>query len=247
MLAFSVLYWAFFLLTLPFMFVPAVIIWALTKPWDRRLIVLHYYTSLWGCLYIYANPLWKVRVAGRRRIPWGDSVIIVSNHASLIDILVLFALYRPFKWVSKVENFKMPFIGWNMSLNDYVPLVRGDRASVVEMLDRCRTHLRNRSSVLIFPEGTRSETDTLRPFKDGAFQLAIETGRPVLPVAVSGTGASLPKHGLVLRRGMDARVNVLEPLNPRDFDSVDSLRDAAYRVITDALDEPGPAELGEAV
>jgi 1-acyl-sn-glycerol-3-phosphate acyltransferase len=244
---FSVIYWAFLIATLPLFFVPAVIIWALTAPFGKRRVVLHLYSCFWACFYIYMNPIWKVRVTGRHRLPWRDSVVIVTNHASLIDILVLFALYRPYKWVSKESNFKLPFIGWNMRLNRYVPLKRGNRESVIRMMEMCRDYLNTASSVLIFPEGTRSKTGELQAFKDGAFTLAMEVGRPVVPIAVSGTSRSLPKHGLILRDAMDAHVEVLEPLSPSDFDDVAALRDAAHAAIGEALRGRGPRALDEAV
>jgi 1-acyl-sn-glycerol-3-phosphate acyltransferase len=247
MLLLSIFYWLFLVLTLPVFFLPAAAIWAVTMPFDRRRLTLHLYSCFWASFYIYMNPIWKVRVSGRRKVPWRESVVIVTNHASLIDILVLFALYRPYKWVSKESNFKLPFIGWNMSLNRYVPLVRGDRGSVIRMMEMCRDYLNSGSSVLIFPEGTRSKTGELQPFKDGAFQLAMETGRPILPIAVSGTARSLPKHGLILRDSMDAHVEVLDPLSPTDFGDLAALRDAAHTAIGEALRGRAPQALDEAV
>jgi 1-acyl-sn-glycerol-3-phosphate acyltransferase len=243
----SIIYWTFLIATLPLFFAPAVIIWALTAPFGKRRVLLHLYSCFWASFYIYMNPIWKVRVTGRHRLPWRDSVVIVTNHASLIDILVLFALYRPYKWVSKESNFKLPFIGWNMRLNRYVPLRRGNRESVIGMMEMCRDYLNTGSSVLIFPEGTRSKTGELQAFKDGAFTLAMEAGRPVVPIAVSGTARSLPKHGLILRDAMDARVEVLEPLSPSDFDDVAALRDAAHAAIGEALRGKGRRALDEAV
>ena len=138
--------------------------------------------------------------------------MLVANHASLIDILVLFDLFRPYKWVSKASNFRLPFVGWNMRLNDYVPLRRGDRESVLEMLAHCGRHLESGSPILMFPEGTRSADGALKAFKDGAFELAVAHGVPVIPIAVHGTAAALPKHGLVLEQHVDARIEVLEPI-----------------------------------
>ncbi|MGH2809174.1 MAG: lysophospholipid acyltransferase family protein [Actinomycetota bacterium] len=247
MILFSVFYWVFFLLTLPILFVPAVVIWLVTIPFDRRRVLLHLYSCLWGCFYIYMSPIWKVRVSGRHRVPWRGSVVIVTNHASLVDILVLFALYRPYKWVSKQSNFKLPIIGWLMRMNRYVPLVRGNRESILRMMEICRNYLNSGSSVLIFPEGTRSKTADLQPFKNGAFQLAMDTRRPIVPVAVSGTARSLPKHGLILRDTMDAHVDILEPLLPQDFENHEQLRDAAHAAIADALRGRIPRELDEAV
>jgi 1-acyl-sn-glycerol-3-phosphate acyltransferase len=153
-----------------------------------------------------------------------------------VDILVLFDLFRPFKWVSKHENFKIPFVGWNMRLNGYVSLVRGDRESVEQMLEECRGLLRRGNPLLFFPEGTRTRDGQLQAFKDGAFELAVEHGVPLICVAVHGTGRALPKHGTILRDHVDAHVEVLPPLDPADYPSVAALRDAARERIAHALD-----------
>ena len=161
--------------------------------------------------------------------------MLVANHASLIDILVLFGLYRPYKLVSKAENFKIPFVGWNMHLNGYVSLVRGDRESIVKMLAECSRLLDKGNPVLFFPEGTRSQDGLLRPFKDGAFELAIQHGVPLIPVAVHGTSRALPKHGLVLEDHVDCHVEILEPMDPKDYATVADLREAARQRIAAAL------------
>ena len=192
-------------------------------------------------MFVALNPLWRLNVTGRDRLPWKGPAVIVANHASLVDILVLFDLFRPFKWVSKIENFKIPFIGWNMRLNGYVPLLRGDRASVVAMLARCSDLLGQGNPVLFFPEGTRSKDGAMRPFKDGAFELAVQHGVPLIPVAVHGTARALPKHGMVLEEQVDAHVEVLEAMEPADYASVEELREAARQRIADALGRAEPA------
>jgi 1-acyl-sn-glycerol-3-phosphate acyltransferase len=235
MVAFSALYWAFFALTLPISFALAVLIFLVTAPFDRRRVVLHLFTCAWAFFYVQANPLWRCRIRGRERLPWNGPAVIVANHLSLIDILVIHGLYRPFKWVSKASNFRIPFLGWNMKLNGYVPVTRGAADSVRRMMARCRELLAQGSPVLLFPEGTRSAIGELQPFKDGAFQLARAAGVPVIPVAVSGTYETLPKHGIVLRKRMRAVVEVLEPIDPAAHPTVAALRDAARAAIADAL------------
>lgn len=224
----SIFLWSFICLTLPIFFVGAVVVTLLTALWDRRRVILHLYSCFWASFYVYTNPIWRVEVSGREKLPWRGAAVLVSNHASLIDILVLFALYRPYKWVSKAENFKLPFIGWNMTLNQYVPLVRGDKASVEKMMNTCRDLLRRGIPVLIFPEGTRSKDGELQPFKNGAFRLAHEIGCPLIPIGVVGTGEALPKHGLILKKRMDARVTVLDALDPGAFGDFTGLRDATH-------------------
>lgn len=232
----SVWYWLFFLVSLPLIFVPYALLWVVTTPTDaRRRVFAHMMTTYWGLFYIWANPIWSVRVSGNGKLPWHKPVVIVSNHESMVDILVLFALRRPFRWVSKASNFKLPVIGWVMRMSRYIPVVRGDRRSVVEMMKLCEQSLKDGMPVLFFPEGTRSKDGRLQPFKDGAFALAMRAGVPVYPVALTGTGDTLPKHGLRLRNRMEARVEVLDPLYPERFDSVERLREAARSAIAEAL------------
>jgi 1-acyl-sn-glycerol-3-phosphate acyltransferase len=235
----SYAYWALICVTCPFFFVGALAVFLVTLPFDRRRVLLHLYSSAWAVFYVAINPFWKLRVTGREHLPWRGPAVLVANHASLIDILVLFALFRPYKWVSKIENFKLPFVGWNMHLNGYVPLARGDGASVRSMLARCSVLLRRGNPVLFFPEGTRTRDGRLQAFKDGAFELAVEHGVPLIPIAVHGTGRALPKHGMVLRGNVDCHVEVLEPLDPAAHEGVDDLRDEARRRIAAALGEPG--------
>jgi 1-acyl-sn-glycerol-3-phosphate acyltransferase len=123
-----------------------------------------------------------------------------------------------------------------MRLNGYVPVTRGAADSVLRMMKRCRELLGQGCPLLFFPEGTRSDSGELRPFKDGAFQLAMEAGVPVIPVALSGTHETLPKHGIVLRNRMDAVVDVLEPMYPADFETAAALREAARAAIARALE-----------
>jgi 1-acyl-sn-glycerol-3-phosphate acyltransferase len=238
--AFSVVYWVFVVLTMPVLFSCALVIFLVTWPFDRRRLALHLFSCFWASFYVYCNPLWRVRFVGRERLPWHGPAVIVANHLSLVDILVLYGLYRPFKWVSKAELFRVPIVGWNMVLNDYVRLRRGDRESIRAMMDHCRRHLARGAPVLIFPEGTRSATGLLQPFKDGAFRLALEAGAPVIPVALRGTYDTLPKHGLVMRQRMEALVQVLEPLDPKAFAGIPELRDAARAAIA-AVVEPAAA------
>jgi 1-acyl-sn-glycerol-3-phosphate acyltransferase len=244
-LPFSVLYWAFSVLVMPPLMVGQLVLFVLTVAFDRRRIALHMYSCAWGSFYVWMNPFWRVRFEGRRNIPWRGPAVLVANHVSLLDILVLYGLFRPFKWVAKAELFKVPFVGWNMKLNDYVAVRRGHRDSVRQMMERCREHLERGSPVLLFPEGTRSESGVLQPFKDGAFRLAMATGAPVIPIAVTGTGDALPKRGFVLRRRMSATVRVLDPVDPAAYPSSDALRDAVRAAIAAALPEAmrgGPAD-----
>jgi 1-acyl-sn-glycerol-3-phosphate acyltransferase len=208
---FSIAFWLYLAVTATILFGIALVLWVPSIVFDRRRVVLHRLTSLWARHYIALWPWWRIVIVGRHRLPAGAAVI-AANHQSMADILALFGLYSDFKWVSKAEVFSAPIIGWIMLMNRYIPLRRGDPASIAVMMKRCREHLQEGSSVLIFPEGTRSRDGTLKPFKHGAFTLAIEARVPLVPVVVHDTLAALPPSGWVLRERVDARVEVLDPI-----------------------------------
>ena len=237
----STVFWVFLTVSSILLFPVAVLIWALTAPFDRRRRLLHRFTCFWASLYTWLNPAWPVRIEGRQRVRHGEAYVMVANHLSLLDILVLFRLFTHYKWVSKIENFRVPFIGWNMRLNRYIELRRGDRASVVKMMKACRETLDAGSSIMMFPEGTRSPTGRMRAFKAGAFELALDARRPILPIVIQGTSDALPKRGFVLRGRHPITVNILPERPSESFSplSVDALTARVRGIIA--------AELGEKV
>src|SRR5512143_2833619 len=96
----SALFWLFIVVTSILLFPVAVLIWAVTVLFDRRLVLLHRFTCFWASLYSWLNPAWRVRVVGRENVRPGATYVMVANHLSFLDILVLFRLRRHFKWVS---------------------------------------------------------------------------------------------------------------------------------------------------
>jgi 1-acyl-sn-glycerol-3-phosphate acyltransferase len=229
---FSIVFWSFFALSSALLFAGAVLVFLVTRPFDSKGRVLHLYSCFWAQLYFYVNPLWSLKVDGRERLPWNSAAVLVSNHESLGDILVLFALYRPFKWVSKESVFKAPFLGWNMRLNGYVPLKRGDKESIAKMMALCERWLERGVPVLMFPEGTRSPDGEIKAFKDGAFRMAVTKKVPVIPVVIAGTSNTLPKHGMVLTTDARCHMKVLEPIDPAPFgEDVAALREHVRAVM----------------
>src|SRR2546423_6680166 len=170
--ALSLVFWLFLVASSIVLFPVAVLIWAVTAPFDRRRALLHRFTCFWASLYTWLNPAWRVRVEGRDRIRPGAAYVMVANHQSLLDILVLFRLFVHFKWVSKIENFRVPFIGWNMSLNRYIKLRRGSRESVAQMMHACERTLAGGSSIGMFPQGAPPRDGRPPPVKPGAFTVA---------------------------------------------------------------------------
>jgi 1-acyl-sn-glycerol-3-phosphate acyltransferase len=183
------------------------------------------------------NPLWRFRTSGTPPPDPRRPYIVVSNHESFADILLISHLPWEMKWLSKAELFRVPVLGWLMRLAGDVPVRRGEGRSAVEALQRCRVLLKQRVSVMIFPEGTRSPTADMLPFKDGAFRLAIDSRVPILPLAVSGTGTALPKHGWLFGRSK-AEVRVLEPIETAGLTVKDAprLRERVRERILEARD-----------
>jgi 1-acyl-sn-glycerol-3-phosphate acyltransferase len=152
-----------------------------------------------------------VQVEGRENIPRGPAVL-VANHQSLSDVVAVMGLHRPFKFVSKASLFRLPIIGWAMSLAGYVRVARGQPRSTRQMLDSCRSWLRRGTPVLIFPEGTYAPAGRLLPFKRGAFRLAIEERVPLVPVIIEGTRSLVVEDGPWLEPRCRIAVRALPPL-----------------------------------
>lgn len=206
---------------------------AVTLPFDRNRTVPGRFIRLVAVAVSRTFPPWRLRVVGSW--PGRGPYVVVSNHQSMLDVLLLSRLPREMKWVAKESLFRVPWVGWMFTLAGDIPVRRGDAGSGSEALRQARAYLDRGMSVMIFPEGTRSRSGALQPFKSGAFRLALEAGVPVLPVAVSGTAAGLPRGGRGIRpcRGT---AQVLEPVaaGPGIQDAL-ALRDEVRRRIAAAL------------
>src|SRR3954470_18932616 len=231
--------WAWLVLVLCILlwFPTLVVVRLLTLPFDRGGYVAGYIFRRIGPVMASLNPLWRFRYSGKLPPDPRRPFVVVSNHESFADILLISHLPWEMKWLSKAELFRIPIMGWMMWLAGDIPVKRGFGPSAVEAMERCRKALRQRVSVMIFPEGTRSRTAELLPFKDGAFRLAVEAGVPILPLALSGTGTALPKHGWRFGRSA-AHLRVLEPVETAGLTLADvpSLKARVRDLIVEARD-----------
>jgi 1-acyl-sn-glycerol-3-phosphate acyltransferase len=187
------------------------VIWLVTRPFDRERYWVGFFFRKIAVVTATLNPLWHFRVTGtmpeNRRRPY----VVVSNHESFTDILLISHLPWEMKWLSKIEILRIPVLGWDMRIAGDIPVERGTRTSAARAMRRCLEVLKRNMSIIIFPEGTRSTTGDLLPFKDGAFRLAIDAGVPILPLVVSGTATALRKHDWRVGPS-DAEVRVLAPI-----------------------------------
>lgn len=230
-------FWTWFVLGfLIFLGVPLLAITVgLTWPFDRGRYAAGRLFRLIGVTAVKANPLWRFRWAGTPPVDPRHPYVVVSNHESFADILLISHLPWEMKWLSKAEIMRIPFIGWCMHIAGDIPVWRGKMDSARDAMATALETLKRRVSVMVFPEGTRSPTETMLPFKDGAFRLAIEAGVPVLPLVVVGTRNALAKHDWRMNPAR-ATVTVLEPIETTGMTVADigTLKDRVRNAIAQA-------------
>ena len=186
------------------------LVWFFTFFWDRKRRAVNRLVSVWCRVYLALNPFWGYRIRGLENMPKGPCVMVV-NHQGILDIVLGYTIFHPFKWVSKRELFHAPFIGWILRLGDHVGIDRGNRADAQRMVEMCVQLLRDGTSVMIFPEGTRSRSGQVLHFKSGAFAIALAAGVPVVPIVMAGPSETLA--GLTFRpRRVRMRLDILPPV-----------------------------------
>jgi len=217
----SLFTWIFCILFVTIMFPITFFLWVIGFLFDKERRAIHFMVLFQGSFLSMAIPLWKVKIEGRRKIDRNEAYVIISNHHSLLDILLLNRIWSRFRWVSKSENFKVPILGPTMRMAKYIEIMRGNKESIIKMMDKSLDTLSRGISIMMFPEGTRSRSEDPGKFKTGAFQLALKAGRPILPVVLHGTGKVLPKKGFRFSSGHLLTVKVLDPVYPESFGTDD--------------------------
>lgn len=189
------------------------LIYAVTAPFDPGRYAAGRAFRIVGVTALRLNGLWRFRVRGTLADP-RRPYVVVANHESYADIFLISCFPWEMKWLSKDTMFKIPCMGWMMQMAGDIRLKRGNRDSTLDAINQCRDRLKKRVSVMIFPEGTRSRTEEMLPFKDGAFRLAIEAGAPILPIAVAGTRGAMAKGTFKFLRA-HAVAQTLEPIETK--------------------------------
>ncbi len=163
-----------------------------------------------------------LRVERAAPLPGGPA-IFAANHSSLIDIWAAVAtIPRTVRFVAKAEIFGWPVFGWYMSLGGHVPVDRRDHDRAVASLARAAEMVRSGTSLIVFPEGTRSRDGRIHPFKKGPFVIAAQAGVPVVPIAITGASKVTPKSLLHVHPG-PVRVSFGTPVTAAGFPGRDAL------------------------
>lgn len=171
----------------------------------------HLIGRLWSRVMLFTSGV-KVQVEGLENINPEEAYVFAANHQSQFDIFTILA-YLPtqFRWLAKKELFRIPILGGAMKGAGYISIDRSNRKEAFKSIDLAAARVREGTSIVIFPEGTRSLDGKLQSFKKGGFHLAIKSKRPIVPVSISGAFSILPKKGFRVRPQL-VKVYISEPV-----------------------------------
>ena len=178
----------------------------------------------------------RLEVRGLEHADRHESYVIMTNHESVYDIPIVYqAIPKPIRMIAKAELFRVPVWGRAMRTSRFVPIDRGDRARAIQSLEQAKRTLADGISIWIAPEGTRSRTGALGPFKAGGFHLAMDTGAKILPVSIAGSRGILEADTYGVNSGVHVRVTVSPPIDAsaygpaRRAELSDAVREAIAR------------------
>jgi 1-acyl-sn-glycerol-3-phosphate acyltransferase len=197
-------------------------------PFDRKRKITHAQCFWWTDAVTALNPYWDVKVEGLDNIDHKKTYVVVSNHQSLVDIVLMYKTKMQFKWVAKESLFKIPVLGWNMLLAKHIRLRRKEFSSIKKVYKEASEWLRSGISVVFFPEGTRNNDSAVGEFQNGAFKLAIKEKIPILPILLRGTRDAIPKGNWCFTTKISCLIKVLPPIDtstylPADYSRLSNL------------------------
>lgn len=171
----------------------------------------------------------KYEVDGMEKIKPDTNYVFMGNHQSYVDIFSMLALIdKNFVFMAKRELFKIPVFGFAIKHMGLVPIDRGESRESLKSLFEAAKMIQNGYSVLLFPEGTRSDDGNMLPFKRGAFTLAARTGQDIVPFVIEGSGRVLKKNGFIINPFKTVRIRFLDPVSPtgvKDREMMDIIRE----------------------
>ena len=198
---------------------------------------MHKIARFWGRSILIVSRI-KVSVKGLSNIDRSKSYIYMSNHQSNFDIPVLLGYLKvQFRWLAKMELFKIPVFGHAMRKAGYISIDRNNRESAFESLKTAARKIKSGASVLIFPEGTRSRDGKIHPFKKGGFVMAVDSGVPIVPIVLTGTSSIMTKGSFRINPGKVSMI-IHQPIQTSVYtrETKEALMERVRRVICDGLE-----------
>ncbi len=228
---FSALLWLIYGLS----FIPSLIIAAIVRlftfPFDPHNRYPNAVMMFFGKSIFILNPFWKRHYFGLEKLKEEKPACIrVANHQSFLDMPYIATLPTNMKWVSKKELFKLPIVGWLMSVAGHISVDRGAKGAAKSLL-KMNKPINDGMCVMMFPEGTRSREGKLKAFKKGAFYAAMDNGYRIQPMVVEGTYQCIRPDTWVMNLSGNLYISVLDPVDPAGFDDVDSLKEHVHGLI----------------
>jgi len=196
------------------------------------------FPRIWGRMLCQLANI-RVRIEGGGQLDPSKPYIFIGNHCSMADIMAFSGyITHDYRWIAKKELFAIPIFGAGMKAVDFIPIDRSHGREAVQSLNDAAQRIAEGSSVILFPEGTRSSDGHLQPFKTGAVLLAIKAGVDVVPVGFNGTHQALPK-GKLLSRGGEVVLRIGSPMPTKNFKSKDKqeLATILQQRVAELLDE----------
>ena len=225
----SILYYLFTLLQVTFFFILSIIVLVITYPFDKSRRWVHECSRCICWLLFGVPPRVKRTIDGLENIDKNKSYVMVLNHNSGVDIFAAYKIPLNFRWVSKREVFRVPFMGPLLTIHGDIPIERGNPSkAMAKVLSLGKLWLSRGASVAIFPEGTRSKTGEINRFKMGAFNLAKEAEVEILPVVMTGTNKMFRK-GWLMNWTNHVAIRVLKPIPVEQVVATD-VKDMAQQV-----------------
>lgn len=211
----------------------------LTFAFDRNRRIVHTVSHIMSGSITYLSILWRMRSRGMENIERGKSYIVTINHRNMLDIPVCYSLPLHFKWVSKREVLKMPIFGWVLRLRGDIAIERGGTSSTMKLFKRAKEVTADGCSITIFPEGTRSKSDAMGRFKDGAFIMAKECGTEILPAVIDYRYRTRSLFGRKIAIPDRITLTALPPIGPETVraKSAGELRDMTKEIMSAALEK----------
>jgi len=195
---------------------------------------VHKVAAIWARLMLMISGT-SVEVLGRENLLRGKPQIFMANHQSDFDILITLA-YLPgqFRWIAKKELFAVPVFGQAMKSAGYIEIDRQNHEKALQSLELAALRIRQGKSVMTFPEGTRSRDGEIKTFKQGTFYLAIQSGAPIVPISIIGSGMIMPRRSLKIKPGK-IRLVIGKPMDVSGYKLED--RQELIRKVRDMIKE----------
>ena len=217
----------------------SVVAFVLTVPFDKQRKVVHELSRALVYMFVMVPPLWRRRVEGLEHIEKDKPYVIVINHQSMVDIMMLYLVPMIFRWVSKREAYRIPFIGRFLLLHGDITIDRKQGSKAMrKVMEKGQMWLGRGVSVSMFPEGTRSKDGEIHRFKAGAFALAKEAGVGILPVVMDGS-TTMFKPSMMVNWRNEFVIRVLPSVTAEEVAQTDQseLMEQVRERMVDALAE----------